>query len=51
MRTSKVEKLKGMEMVVCADCKTMVIQIIKSSRINNRNNILHSLTLDLTPVY
>ncbi|XP_065200343.1 protein spire isoform X2 [Planococcus citri] len=49
-RSSKAEKLKGLEMIVCMDCKTMVIQIIKSSRIN-RSNILHSLTLDLTPVY
>ncbi|XP_054281975.1 protein spire-like isoform X1 [Macrosteles quadrilineatus] len=46
----KAEKLKGLEMIVCHDCKTMVIQIIKSSR-TSRNNAIRNLTLDLSPVY
>ncbi|XP_075211533.1 spire type actin nucleation factor isoform X2 [Lycorma delicatula] len=48
--TEKVEKLKGLQMIVCHDCKTMVIQIIKSSR-TTRNNAIRNLTLDLSPVY
>jgi len=46
----KAEKLKGLEMIVCHDCKTMVIQIIKSSR-TSRNNAIRNLTLNLSPVY
>uniref|UniRef100_A0A1B6KTP3 Protein spire n=1 Tax=Graphocephala atropunctata TaxID=36148 RepID=A0A1B6KTP3_9HEMI len=46
----KVEKLKGLEMIVCHDCKMMVIQIIKSSR-TSRNNAIRNLTLNLSPVY
>ncbi|KAG8335328.1 actin nucleation factor [Homalodisca vitripennis] len=46
----KAEKLKGLEMIVCHDCKTMVIQIIKSSR-TSRSNAIRNLTLDLSPVY
>ncbi|KAI5704464.1 hypothetical protein M8J75_005540 [Diaphorina citri] len=46
----KVEKLKGLQMIVCNDCKIMVLQIIKSSRCS-RTQVLRSLTLDLSPVY
>ncbi|PSN45663.1 hypothetical protein C0J52_22366 [Blattella germanica] len=46
----KKEKLKGLQMNVCHDCKTMVIQIIKSSR-TNRTNAIRNLTLNLSPVY
>lgn len=46
----KAEKLKGLEMTVCHDCKTMVIQIIKSSR-TSRTNAIRNLTLNLSPVY
>ncbi|XP_073987981.1 spire type actin nucleation factor isoform X4 [Rhodnius prolixus] len=46
----KAEKLKGLQMTVCHDCKTMVLQIIKSSR-TTRNNAIRNLTLDLSPVY
>jgi len=46
----KKEKLKGLEMNVCHDCKTMVIQIIKSSRAS-RTNAIRNLTLNLSPVY
>lgn len=48
--TDKAEKMKGLQMIVCHDCKTMVIQIIKSSR-TTRNNAIRNLTLDLSPVY
>ncbi|KAK6622644.1 hypothetical protein RUM43_008486 [Polyplax serrata] len=44
------EKLKGLEMTVCHDCKAMVIQIIKSSR-TSRTNAIRNLTLNLSPVY
>ena len=44
------EKLKGLEMSVCYDCKAMVIQIIKSSR-TNRTNTIRNFTLNLSPVY
>jgi spire-like protein len=47
---AKKEKLKGLQMNVCHDCKTMVIQIIKSSRAN-RTNAIRNLTLNLSPVY
>nr|CAD7194220.1 unnamed protein product [Timema douglasi] len=46
----KKEKLKGLQMVVCHDCKMMVIQIIKTSR-TSRNNAIRNLTLNLSPVY
>uniref|UniRef100_A0A146MBI4 Protein spire n=1 Tax=Lygus hesperus TaxID=30085 RepID=A0A146MBI4_LYGHE len=46
----KAEKLKGLQMTVCHDCKTMVLQIIKSSR-TTRSNAIRNLTLDLSPVY
>nr|CAD7264477.1 unnamed protein product [Timema shepardi] len=45
----KKEKLKGLQMVVCHDCKMMVIQIIKTSR-TSRNNAIRNLTLNLSPV-
>ncbi|XP_063228893.1 protein spire isoform X2 [Bacillus rossius redtenbacheri] len=46
----KKEKLKGLQMIVCHDCKMMVIQIIKTSR-TSRNNAIRNLTLNLSPVY
>uniref|UniRef100_A0A8D8ZV56 Protein spire n=1 Tax=Cacopsylla melanoneura TaxID=428564 RepID=A0A8D8ZV56_9HEMI len=46
----KAEKLKGLQMIVCNDCKIMVLQIIKSSRCS-RTQVLRSLTLDISPVY
>ncbi|CAH1396254.1 unnamed protein product [Nezara viridula] len=50
MGRQKAEKLKGLQMTVCHDCKAMVLQIIKSSR-TTRNNAIRNLTLDLSPVY
>ncbi|KAJ8894744.1 hypothetical protein PR048_000051 [Dryococelus australis] len=47
---NKKEKLKGLQMIVCHDCKMMVIQIIKTSR-TSRNNAIRNLTLNLSPVY
>ncbi|KAK7874016.1 hypothetical protein R5R35_013423 [Gryllus longicercus] len=47
---TKKEKLKGLQMTVCHDCKTMVLQIIKSSR-TSRSNAIRNLTLNLSPVY
>ncbi|KAJ1519987.1 hypothetical protein ONE63_004219 [Megalurothrips usitatus] len=44
------ERLKGIQMIVCLDCKSMVLQIIKSSR-TTRNNAIRNLTLNLSPVY
>ncbi|XP_008184579.1 protein spire isoform X1 [Acyrthosiphon pisum] len=38
------------QMAVCLDCKTMVLQEIKTSRVN-RSNLLRHLTLDLSSVY
>lgn len=49
-----VDRLKGSQMVVCNDCKMMVLQIIKSARANRsaiRNKTLQSLTLNLSPVF
>ncbi|CAG9771948.1 unnamed protein product [Ceutorhynchus assimilis] len=49
-----VDRLKGSQMVVCLDCKLMVLQIIKSARANRsaiRNKTLQSLTLNLSPVF
>ncbi|XP_078051246.1 spire type actin nucleation factor isoform X1 [Augochlora pura] len=48
------ERLRGVSMVVCHDCRIMVIQIIKSSRITRatlRNNVISRLTLNLSPAY
>ncbi|XP_015591772.1 protein spire isoform X2 [Cephus cinctus] len=48
------ERLRGVAMVVCHDCRIMVIQIIKSSRTTRatiRNNVISRLTLNLSPVY
>ncbi|XP_023290799.1 protein spire isoform X2 [Orussus abietinus] len=48
------ERLRGVAMVVCHDCRIMVIQIIKSSRTTRatiRNNVISRLTLDLSPAY
>lgn len=44
------ERLKGLQMIVCLDCKAMVLQIIKSSR-TTRTNTIRNLTLNLSPVY
>lgn len=49
-----VDKFKCSLMMVCHDCKTMVLQIIKSARENRaaiRNKTLQSLTLNLSPVF
>ncbi|KAG8223159.1 hypothetical protein J437_LFUL015371 [Ladona fulva] len=46
----QAEKLKGLQMNVCHDCKTMVLHIIKTSR-TKRNNAIKNLSLDLSPVY
>ncbi|CAG5107779.1 Similar to spir: Protein spire (Drosophila melanogaster) [Cotesia congregata] len=48
------ERLRGVSMVVCHDCRIMVIQIIKSSRSTRatiRNNVISRLTLNLSPAY
>ncbi|XP_043501003.1 protein spire isoform X2 [Polistes fuscatus] len=48
------ERLRGSAMVVCHDCRIMVIQIIKSSRTTRatiRNNVISRLTLSLSPAY
>ncbi|CAB3383637.1 Hypothetical predicted protein [Cloeon dipterum] len=44
------EKLKGLQMIVCLDCKTMVLQIIKTSR-TSRNQAIKNLSLSISPVY
>lgn len=52
---SKVgERIRGVQMIVCHDCKIMVIQIIRSSRTSRsaiRNNAIRNLTLNISPVY
>ncbi|XP_043273153.1 protein spire isoform X2 [Venturia canescens] len=48
------ERMRGVAMVVCHDCRIMVIQIIKSSRTTRatiRNNVISRLTLNLSPAY
>ncbi|XP_033219306.1 protein spire isoform X1 [Belonocnema kinseyi] len=48
------ERFRGVSMVVCHDCRIMVIQIIKSSRNTRttiRNNVISRLTLNLSPAY
>lgn len=53
-RPTVSDRLRGMQMVVCHDCKIMVIQIIKSSRTSRsaiRNNAIRNLTLNISPVY
>ncbi|XP_051157327.1 protein spire isoform X3 [Leptopilina boulardi] len=48
------ERLRGVSMVVCHDCRIMVVQIIKSSRNTRatiRNNVISRLTLNLSPAY
>lgn len=52
--TGAAERLRGVQMAVCHDCKAMVLQIIKSSRASrsaSRDRALRHLTLDLAPVY
>lgn len=49
-----VERMRGNEMIVCHDCRMMVLQIIKAARVNRseiRNKTLQSLTLNLSPVF
>lgn len=49
-----VDKMKANETVVCHDCKMMVLQIIRTARVNRseiRNKTLQSLTLNLSPVF
>ncbi|XP_068621607.1 protein spire isoform X2 [Battus philenor] len=51
---SAAERLRGVQMAVCHDCKAMVLQLIKSSRASrsaSRDRALRHLTLDLAPVY
>ncbi|KAJ8983781.1 hypothetical protein NQ317_000341 [Molorchus minor] len=54
-RTSRaIDRFKGSQMMVCHDCKLMVLQIIKSARANRaaiRNKTIQSLTLNLSPVF
>ncbi|XP_049822904.1 protein spire isoform X2 [Aethina tumida] len=54
-RTSRVvDQFKASQMIVCHDCKMMVLQIIKSARANRsaiRNKTLQNLTLNLSPVF
>ncbi|XP_045512123.1 protein spire isoform X3 [Pieris brassicae] len=48
------ERLRGVPMAVCLDCKALVLQIIKSSRAcrsAERDRALRHLTLDLAPFY
>ncbi|XP_011496543.1 PREDICTED: protein spire [Ceratosolen solmsi marchali] len=48
------ELIHGTLMVVCHDCRIMLIQIIKNSRLTRssiRNNVISRLTLDVLPVY
>ncbi|ODN04227.1 Protein spire [Orchesella cincta] len=42
----KTEKLKGSLMVVCHDCKAMVLQIIRSSRAKKASNYRNQLDLE-----
>lgn len=49
-----IDRFKGAQMMVCHDCKMMVLQIIKSARVNRsaiRNKTIQSLTLNLSPVF
>ncbi|KAJ8968578.1 hypothetical protein NQ314_002243 [Rhamnusium bicolor] len=49
-----MDRFKGSQMMVCHDCKMMVLQIIKSARANRsaiRNKTIQSLTLNLSPVF
>ncbi|XP_044751293.1 protein spire [Coccinella septempunctata] len=50
-----MNKLKtGNQMVVCHDCKRMVLQIIQSARVNRsaiRNKTIQNMTLNLSPVF
>ncbi|KAJ8921032.1 hypothetical protein NQ315_015828 [Exocentrus adspersus] len=49
-----MDRFKGAQMMVCHDCKLMVLQIIKSARANRsaiRNKTIQSLTLNLSPVF
>ncbi|XP_046619602.1 protein spire isoform X1 [Neodiprion virginianus] len=48
------EQLRGVAMVVCQDCRILVLQIIQSSRTTRatiRNNVISRLTLNLSPIY
>lgn len=49
-----IDRFKASQMIVCHDCKMMVLQIIKSARANRsaiRNKTLQNLTLNLSPVF
>lgn len=50
-----MHKLKaGNQMVVCHDCKRMVLQIIQSARVNRsaiRNKTIQNMTLNLSPIF
>jgi spire-like protein len=48
------DRLTGELMAVCNDCRSLVLEIIRSSRQTRstaRNHALKNLTLDLSPVY
>nr|XP_040238646.2 protein spire isoform X1 [Anopheles coluzzii]XP_049465717.1 protein spire isoform X1 [Anopheles coluzzii]XP_049465718.1 protein spire isoform X1 [Anopheles coluzzii] len=48
------ERLTGELMAVCNDCRSLVLEIIRSSRQTRttaRNHVLRHLTLDISPVY
>ncbi|CAG9854857.1 unnamed protein product [Phyllotreta striolata] len=48
------DRYKSSQLMVCQDCKMMVLQIIKSARANRsaiRNKTIQSLTLNLSPVF
>uniref|UniRef100_A0A182NUC0 Spire n=1 Tax=Anopheles dirus TaxID=7168 RepID=A0A182NUC0_9DIPT len=48
------ERLTGELMAVCNDCRSLVLEIIRSSRQTRttaRNQVLRHLTLDISPVY
>lgn len=49
-----MDKIRTSQMIVCHDCKMMVLQIIKSAQVNRsaiRNKHLQNLTLNLSPVF
>ncbi|XP_026474853.1 protein spire-like [Ctenocephalides felis] len=53
-RSGTTESLRGELMIVCHDCRSLVIEIIRASRLTRsalRNHTLRNLTLDLTPIY
>ncbi|OXA64359.1 Protein spire 1 [Folsomia candida] len=47
----KTERLMGQLMVVCHDCKAMVLQIIRTSRVNKGQHLRANMTLDLPQLH